>query len=662
MLKDNEISALKNEASKAKIEGNTDKAIECLERVYDLVPDDPNNAKDLGSLYNKLGNKKKAVEFYWKSLEKYRDAEYYQNATAIAQMLLRFEEDELLVKHELAFLYEKQGLLGDAVSAYEELAELYKKEGDIEGVLENLKKIVNITPKKLGIRLKLAEIYENQGKHEEAISELEEIKGIFQEQGRVEEVEEIESRIQFLASGAGGVVKEKKKGKKTKEEVKERVVPEEIKIEFEQEGIGLLEAVEQEVLNTEEELEVIEKPVLESSEGLFDMEEEGEEEEPEEPELVERISDTEKGDIEVAVSGWEDWINLAELYESVGSIEESLEYYNKAAEVNFNKKNYDESYDIYRRIADLDSLSIISRQKMIQSALKLNSREKAVESYFFLYECLEKKDAHSEAKKILEKIEKVDPNSSILEKVRGKKKKGKAEKEKVKEKLDFDGLFEEEVVSEGMFLKDETEEAEEKVPTLDTLLADFKKKAKEELDVTDYAAHFNLGITYKGMDLIEEAMEEFKKAMREKSWRLKSLEMLGLCHELLGQNEKAEDIYKIVINTDNFLENEKTAFFYHLGNLYARQGTYENALKQYKKAAQIDRDFADVNKKIELINKKMAGEEVEEELSFAFEDALLEEGADLWDSVVSGETKAEKPQKKEAVKTTGKKSGKISYI
>jgi tetratricopeptide (TPR) repeat protein len=658
MLKDNEIAALKNEASKAKIEGDTGKAIEYLERIYDLAPDDPNNAKELGSLYNKLGNKKKAVEFYWKSLEKYRDAEYYQNATAIAQMLLRFGEDELMVKHELAFLYEKQGLLGDAVSSYEELAELYKREGDIEGVLENLKKIVNITPKKLGIRLKLAEIYENQNKHEEALSELEEIKGIFQEQGRVEEVEQIESRIKTLSSWVGGLAKEKKGEKKGKEESKGKTLPEEIMVEFEQEGIGLLEAVEQEVLGEEEE-EIIEKPVLESTEGLFDMGEE--EEEQEEPVLIERISDTEKGDIEVSVSGWEDWINLAELYESVGSIEESLEYYNKAAEANFNKKNYEESYDIYGKIADLDSLSIISRQKMIQSALKLNSREKAVESYFSLYECLEKKDARSEAKKILDKIEKIDPSSTVLEKVRGKKKKGKAEKVKAKESLDFDGLFQEEMVSEGLFLK---EEQEEKVVSLDTLLEEFKKKAKEELEITDYAAHFNLGITYKEMDLIEEAMEEFKKAMREKSWRLKSLEMLGLCHELLGQNEKAEDIFKIVINTDNFRDDEKTAFFYHLGNLYAQQGAYEDALKQYKKAAQMDRDFADVKKKIELINKKIAGEEVEDEISFAFGDALLEEGADLWDSVVSGGEKVEKEtaEKKGTAKPTGKRSSKISYI
>ena len=51
----------------------------------------------------------------------------------------------------------------------------------------------------------------------------------------------------------------------------------------------------------------------------------------------------------------------------------------------------------------------------------------------------------------------------------------------------------------------------------------------------------------------------------------------------------------------------------------------------------------------------MAGEEVEDEISFHFGDALSEEGADLWDSVLSeGE--------KELKATTKKQKGKISYI
>jgi tetratricopeptide (TPR) repeat protein len=651
MIKDNEIAALRNEANKAKIQGDTKKAIECLNKIYDLEPDDSNNLKELASLYNKVGNKKKAVEFYWKALEKYREEEYYQNATAIAQMLLRFGEDELLVKHELAFLYEKQGLLGDAVASYEELAELYKKEGDIEGVLENLKKIVNITPKKLGIRLKLAEIYENQSKFEEAVSELNEIKDIFKEQGRVEEVEEMEARIAVLAPNVENVVK-LDAGEREEIEKEKKALPEEMIVEFEQEGIGLLEAVEEEISVTEEEKKI--EPVVESTEGLFDMGEE-EEKEPEKIELMERPASAEQGDIEVAVTGWEDWMNLAELYESVGSVEESAEYYIKAAEANFNKKDYGEAYNIFNKIAELQPSNIICRQKMIQSSLKLNDKEKTVESYFSLYECLKNKKADAEAEKILDKIENIDPGSVILEKVRGKKKKGKVEKEKVAESLDFEGLFEAEV-SEQMVLK---EEPDLKAPSLDTLLQEFKNKAREELDITDYAAHFNLGITYKEMDLIEEAIDEFKKAMKEKSWRLKSLEMLGVCHEILDEKDRAEDIYKLVINNKNFREDQKSAFFYHLGNLYARQAQYADALEQYKRIIRIDQDFADVKEKIKILNKKMSGEEVEEEISFHFGDALSEEGANLWDSVLSGGAEAEK----EEVGTSGtKRKGKISYI
>lgn len=653
MLKGNEISALKNEANKAKVQGDTKHAIECLKKIYELEPDDSNNLKELASLYNKVGNKKKAVEFYWKALEKYREEEYYQNATAIAQMLLRFGEDELLVKHELAFLYEKQGLLGDAVASYEELAELYKKEGDIEGVLENLKKIVNITPKKLGIRLKLAEIYENQSKFDEAVSELKEIKDIFKEQGRVEEVEEMEARIAVLAPNVENVVKfDVEKKEEVKKEKKK--LSEEMLVEFEQEEIGLLEAVEKGI--SEAKTEETSEAILESAGGLFDMgEEEEEKPEPEETVFIEEAVTADKGDIKVAVTGWEDWMNLAELYESVGSIEESAEYYIKAAETNFNKKDYKEAYNIFNKVAELQPSNIICRQEMIQSALKLNDKEKTVESYFSLYECLKDKKADDEAEKILNKIENIDPGSVVLEQVRGKKKKGKVEKEKVGEKLDFEGLFEAEV-SEQMVLK---EGPDVKAPTLDTLLEEFKNKAREELDITDYAAHFNLGITYKEMDLIEEAIDEFKKAMKEKSWRLKSLEMLGVCHELLEQKDKAEDIYKLVINNKNFREDQKAAFFYHLGNMYARQGLYGEALEQYKRIIRIDQDFADVKEKIKILNKKMSGEEVEEEISFHFGAALSEEGADLWDSVLSGGAGEEK---EEVGTSTTKRKGKISYI
>jgi tetratricopeptide (TPR) repeat protein len=139
--------------------------------------------------------------------------------------------------------------------------------------------------------------------------------------------------------------------------------------------------------------------------------------------------------------------------------------------------------------------------------------------------------------------------------------------------------------------------------------------------------------------------------------------MLGICHELLGEKKRAEDIYKLVINNKSFREDQKLAFFYHLGNMYASQDSYAEAVEQYKRVIKIDREFADVKEKIKLVNKKMSGEKVEEEISVHIGDALSEEGADLWDSVLGGgEGQKEGKEGGEEEDSSKKQKGKISYI
>ena len=131
-----DITSLKNRANKAKIKGNLEEAIECYQKIIKLNPDDANIFREIGSLYEKMGRKDKAFDFYWKAMDQYVEQEFYQNATAIAQILLRSGADKLDIKVELAELYKKQGLIGDAVSTYEELAELYRRDGDFDGVFE----------------------------------------------------------------------------------------------------------------------------------------------------------------------------------------------------------------------------------------------------------------------------------------------------------------------------------------------------------------------------------------------------------------------------------------------------------------------------------------------------------------------------------------------
>lgn len=645
-----DVTSLKNRANKAKIKGNLEEAIECYQKIIKLNPDDANIFREIGSLYEKMGRKDKAFDFYWKAMDQYGEQEFYQNATAIAQILLRSGADKLDIKVEIAELYKKQGLIGDAVSTYEELAELYRRDGDFDGVFENFKKIINLTPKAVSIRLKLVEIYENKNMIDEAIAELHEVMSIYKEQGRVDDVDEIEARIAKIS------------GKE-----KEVEVGEEKRVVFEQEVTGIGE---------EESAEEVLEEAVKSQTIVHDLEEFLDEEVEGEEEVVEEKAGTiehelkqlsEEGyivleapgtkEIEESISGWDDWINLAELYLSVGSEEDAIEYYNKAAEAHFNKKNYKKAYELYKTISELSPDVLLQRQKMVQTALKLNSREKAVDAYVSLYECLNNKGAKEEANKVLEKAKRIAPDSPIILEITGEKVKASKVSEVQKaEAVDFDELFEEEVASE--------EGAEFEFQTasdLDTLLEQFKRKAAEEITVSDYEAHFDLGITYKEMGLIEEAMDVFKKAMKGERWTLKSTEMIGKCLEILEDYEKAERIYKKVLESKKYNEDETISFAYSLGDIFARQKEYKKALKEYKKVLRIDPEFQGVKERIELMNKGLSGAKVEVEITSILAD-ISEESGDLWDSVISDGKTKEQEEEKEKDSKEKKERDKISYI
>ncbi len=644
------IIPLKNKANKAKAKGNLKEAIECYEEILRIEPDDPIIHKEIGNLYEKMGNREKSVEYYWNTMELYIESEFYQNATAIARILLRSGADQLAIKQELAELYKKQGLIGDAVAVYEELAELYKRDGDIAGVFENFKKIIALTPKTVSIRLKLIEIYENQSKINEAIAELNEVRKIYKEQGRVDRVDKIDAKIAILS----------KKIEKVKVVDSESVV-------FEQEAAAFKEKGE---VGVEPLKEVVEpQPIVSDKEGLLmekteEIEEEVSSVEKDLKDLTKEgfviLEEPETEEIEESITGWDDWINLAELYLSVGSEEDAIEYYNKAAEAQFNKKNYEKAYEIYKIISELNPEVLLQRQKMVQSALKLNSREKAINAYVSLYHCLKRKGAKEETANALERARKIDPESPLILEITGEKVKVSKDSdvEKVRT-VDFDELFEEEIaIEEGV--KEELGKSSD----LDALLEQFKKKATEEITGSDYEAHFDLGITYKEMGLIDEAMEAFKKSMKGERWTLKSIEEIAKCLEMQGALEEAERVYQKVILSKKYNEDETVAFAYYLGNIYLIKNDFGKALEEYNKVVHIDPDFADVKEKIELANKGLSGAKVEVEGTSVLSD-ITEEGSNLWDSVLSnGEEGEKEPDKKTKKEDSGEKKekDKISYI
>uniref|UniRef100_A0A7C4YG80 Tetratricopeptide repeat protein n=1 Tax=candidate division WOR-3 bacterium TaxID=2052148 RepID=A0A7C4YG80_UNCW3 len=584
MGKQEKINELKIKAKNFLLKNKFDDAIKLYEKILEIAPDDLKSMTELAEIYVKKGDNQDAKKLYWKILESYKSLDYYSNAIAIAQKLLKLGEDELQMLEIIADLYAKQGLFGDATSAYYRIAEKYSKENDINGVLSTYKKIVELIPKKTDIREQLVKIFISQNKIEDAIEQLNILKEIYSEQGRVEEVDRIDNTIASL------------KGEKVvKEEKEEEIVFEQSKTVFTEE----VEVKKKEEKRVEVE-EKKEKEEKKEEEGIVSELEELLEEQKTEAKKEREIPEPDIKSIEKSVTDWMDWLTVAQLYESIGSNDDAVDYYSKAADYFFDTDNLVKAEEIYKKISDLKPFEIRPIQKLIQIALRINDKDKAVEYYVALYNCLMKRGAEEEAKNALDKAMKINPEHPLLKEVLPEEK----TEEVILEKKETEGIKFEDLLKEeekGISIK-----IEEKVPgeeNIEYLLSQFKQKIFENISAEDYSSHYDLGLTYKEMGLLDEAIEQFKISMKGEKEKLKSLEMLGKCYEEKGDIRAAELIYKKTI------ENEKgknpiplLAFHYHLGTLYASQNRINDAINEFKEIIKIDPNFGDVKEKIKELN------------------------------------------------------------
>ncbi len=72
------------------------------------------------------------------------------------------------------------------------------------------------------------------------------------------------------------------------------------------------------------------------------------------------------------------------------------------------------------------------------------------------------------------------------------------------------------------------EPVEVEAPTVEEIVASFKQGVAENLSPEDYDTHYNLGIAYREMGLIEEAIGEFEIAIKSPDYMIGCCSLLGL--------------------------------------------------------------------------------------------------------------------------------------
>jgi tetratricopeptide (TPR) repeat protein len=169
-------------------------------------------------------------------------------------------------------------------------------------------------------------------------------------------------------------------------------------------------------------------------------------------------------------------------------------------------------------------------------------------------------------------------------------------------------------VTEGEII--EAEEIAE--PALDSDVMDIfnefkkelEKELEEELEEEDYETHYNLGIAYKEMGLIDDAIREFQTSRKNPKRFVPSSNMLGVCYMEKGLYPLAVDVLKDAVEKMEDRGESYWAMKYDLAKAYENDGNLKKALDLYTEVYGWNSKFRSVSDKIEnLMAKVLEGDD-----------------------------------------------------
>jgi len=132
-------------------------------------------------------------------------------------------------------------------------------------------------------------------------------------------------------------------------------------------------------------------------------------------------------------------------------------------------------------------------------------------------------------------------------------------------------------------------------------LAEFKRGIEANLDAEDFQAHYDLGIAFKEMGLLDEAIAQFQKALRSPDGRLRTSEQLGAAFYAKGNFAICEAVLRRAVDGLPGADDEKIGLLYWLGRALEAQQRGRDAVPLYERALAVDIRFLDLGERVQRL-------------------------------------------------------------
>jgi tetratricopeptide (TPR) repeat protein len=145
---------------------------------------------------------------------------------------------------------------------------------------------------------------------------------------------------------------------------------------------------------------------------------------------------------------------------------------------------------------------------------------------------------------------------------------------------------------------------------LKDIFHEFKKGIDSQLGDKDSESRYNLGIAYKEMGLLDDAIKEFKIAAKDSGKTLRSSSMLAICYMEKKLYPLAIQEFKKVVDLVEPTDDGYLGAKCDLGDALVKNKDYNKALGLYLEVQSQDPKFRDVENKVKILKSMASGEKV----------------------------------------------------
>ena len=177
-----------------------------------LIAEDDKDVRTLlkiaETLHVKMGKRKEALESYDRAANIYREQGFFLKSVAVFKQMLTVDATNPDIHLRLAELYQQLGYASQCLLHYQSVVQLYEQQERGKDTLAILKRMVDLDPENLQSRIKVAELFAQNGHQQAANTEMRSAYEFLKSQLRLDDAVRVGEKVVAWDPGAIDVARE----------------------------------------------------------------------------------------------------------------------------------------------------------------------------------------------------------------------------------------------------------------------------------------------------------------------------------------------------------------------------------------------------------------------------------------------------------------------